>query len=141
MTLVELIEYARTDATEYAEIEFGFFPNFIEQRIQQQTKVAIKGARKVISIVSIRHIIKSHSDHKAEKYRTQLGVTDDDICKIPWIVANYDSVMKAEDRHGPSVIFIKLIDNVYYHVAMTYKGNKGAHKFAVKTMYKRNNLR
>ncbi len=135
LSISELIAYAKTDETELKKHEFGFFPNFVEQDINRKTGVRVTGVTKIITSDSIRHIIKGHGDDKSEKERGQKGITDSDIELIPKIVANFDSVVKGNDKRGQSVVFIKQINGIGYYVAMNVKNNLGDPKLEVRTMF------
>jgi phage-Barnase-EndoU-ColicinE5/D-RelE like nuclease3 len=133
----ELVAYAR-DATntENREEEFGFFPNFQAQQINQATQVRLNDAIKIITSDGLRHAMKEHGNHVEENKRGQKGLTDADLNEIPNIVANFDSVQKGNTKRGqPGVLFIKTINNVKYFVAMTLYRNRGDEKLQFSTMY------
>lgn len=133
--ITELIAHAKSERTEYKEHEFGFIPNWQSQQILQITQIRVHGVKKILTSDVIRHIFKEHGNNKDQGERGQMGITDADIEKIPNIVANFDSVEKANPKHGKSVLFIKEINGISYRVAMKLLGNQGDPKLEVRTMF------
>ena len=141
----ELVKFAKTDTTNfYQEINFGIIPNFQAQTIASQTGVIVKGAKRYLSTIGIRHAITGHSNHKLESERGQIGITDTDFENIPDILNNYQQFERGnKHRNGSleSVVFIKTIGHKEYHIAMSINKSKENLKLVFSTMFIKNKSR
>jgi hypothetical protein len=131
-----LFASAHQGLVENETLEFGCFPNFVAQKINMETGVNIKGAKRLITTSGISHAFKQHGNDQLEKQRGQKGLTVSDFELIPTIVANYDRVEKGHENRGcKGLLFIKHINGVDYYVAMKLRTNGGDSKLEFATMY------
>ena len=84
---------------------------------------------------AVRHAVKSHGSPK-EVLRGQLPITDDDLMRIPEIVASYEALTTEKNKRGQDVIiYTKTMDDgITFHVEEILLGR---HELAASTMYKR----
>lgn len=136
--IADLVALAKTnnDAA-YEDIIMGNVSNFQAQEINAKTGVKINGARKIMSTYGITHVLKGHGNNNEETARGQKGVTDKDFELVPNILSNPDSVSYGgkNSRGKESLIFIKNIDNLNYHVVMSVDVKKGQTDISLATMY------
>lgn len=137
--IAELVALSKDEnANDNESVEFGFFPNWQAQQINQLTQVKLNDAVKKITVYGIRHAIKVHGDDAEQKERIQIGVTDADFDLIPKIVNSFDKVEKGHEKRGnQGVLFVKSIGNIEYYVAMTLRNNKNNPVVEFRTMYKK----
>jgi hypothetical protein len=87
----------------------------VEHRIVQNTKdtgIDIEGYEHEISNYFIRHVLKSHGDHKKEAARGNLPIEDKDFEQIPAIIEHPDYAIFGAKRNGENrLIYIKIIEN------------------------------
>jgi hypothetical protein len=136
--ITKLIEYSREDTTNtYKDINFGQVPNYKAQEINLKTGIKINGAMKILSNQAIIHIFSNHGHDKKEGERGQKGVTDADCELIPSILSDYDDVFYGgkNSKGKESIVFVKVINNLKYHVAMAVSPSKDQINLFVNTMY------
>ena len=77
---------------------------------------------------AVRHAVKSHGSPK-EVLRGQIPITDDDLMRIPEIVASYEALTTEKNKRGQDVII--------YTTFYVEEIRLGRHELAASTMYKR----
>lgn len=84
---------------------------------------------------AVRHAVKSHGSPK-EVLRGQIPITDDDLMRIPEIVASYEALTTEKNKRGQDVIiYTKTMDDgITFNVEEILLGR---HELAASTMYKR----
>lgn len=84
---------------------------------------------------AVRHAVKSHGSPK-EVLRGQIPITDDDLMRIPEIVANYETLTSEKNKRGQDVIiYTKTLENgITFYVEEI---RLGRHELAASTLYKR----
>ncbi|MBP7558105.1 MAG: hypothetical protein KA821_17645 [Chitinophagaceae bacterium] len=65
--IAELFAAARQELVENETLKFSCFPNFAAQKINMETGVNIRGAKRVITTSGISHAIKQHGNDHLEK--------------------------------------------------------------------------
>lgn len=84
---------------------------------------------------AVRHTIKSHGSPK-EVLRGQIPITDEDLMRIPEIVASYEALSTEKNKRGQDVIIYTktMEDGVTFYVEEIRLGRR---ELAASTMYKR----
>lgn len=136
--IANLVDAARQGLLENGVLEFGFFPNFVAQKINMETGGRINGARRIITTSGITHALKQHGNDQLERQRGQKGLTVSDFELIPTIVANYDRIEKGHDNRGcKGLLFVKNINDIDYYVAMKLRDKACDPRLIFATMYAR----
>lgn len=84
---------------------------------------------------AVRHTIKCHGSPK-EVLRGQIPITDDDLLRIPEIVASYEALSTEKNKRGQDIIIYTktMEDDVTFYVEEIRLGRR---ELAASTMYKR----
>lgn len=106
-------------------------------KIKATTGVDVTSYRHAITDWDIRHIFKEHGNAKAEEDAGQIAITDEDIQRIPKVLASPYRIGRATDTRGgnKAVVYEKRFsDGVIYYVAEIAGGGK---LLRCKTMFKK----
>ncbi|KWT95106.1 hypothetical protein [Candidatus Magnetominusculus xianensis] len=87
-------------------------------RIKEQTGLNVAEYSRAIDNYSIRHILRRHGDAKKEEAKGQIGITKDDISRIPEIVNAADkiSLVDKTDVGRDGILYRKKINGFIYYV-------------------------
>lgn len=134
--VAELISVAKANGI-HEEINFGVIPNFKAQEVNAATGVFVRGATFFLNTSGIRHAFNGHGDHSIENARGQVGISDSDFELVPEILKDYDCVVKGnKGRKGQeSIVFIKAIGKLTYHVVMSKNESKNGFGLVFNTMF------
>jgi len=106
-------------------------------KIKAATGADVSNYRHAITDWDIRHIFKEHGNAKVEEAAGQIAITDEDIQRIPKVLAAPYRIGRATDTRGGSkaVVYEKRFsDGVIYYVAEIAGGGK---LLRCKTMFKK----
>lgn len=136
----ELVKYAQEENSDpMQEICIGSVPNFQGQQLAVHLRVNIGGARKMINIYGINHVIKKHGKEAVERRKSnEVSIAESDFDLLPNILSDPDSVIRGTDtnRGNPAFKFNKIIKGKPFVVVMTYfKGGRNGAKIEFDTMY------
>ena len=97
----------------------------------------ITGYAMVIENGTARHALRRHGDPATEAKRGQVAVTEEDLCRVPQLLGEFDAVEPADPtKQGtPQVRFRKRIGGIGYEVFAEVRHS--ARQVAFKTMMKR----
>ena len=56
----------------------------------------VSGVQLVVEIGTLRHTLRRHGDHATENQRGQVAVTERDVWRLPQLLAEFDSVTRAD---------------------------------------------
>jgi hypothetical protein len=135
----ELFDYATSlePNKPYKEIDFGIIYNYKAQEINQKTGIRLNLAKKKLSSFGIVHALGSHGNDAKETARGQKGITRADFEFIPGILSDFDEVTYGgkNSKGKDSIVFIKKIRGLIYHVVMATSGEGKDANLYFNTMY------
>ncbi|OUO94740.1 hypothetical protein [Cloacibacillus sp. An23] len=108
-----VIDVAFSDKTKHRLEIISGVQQWLSDTVLQSRGLDIAGYRHCIDTSSVRHIFKQHGDEKSERSRGQIPVTENDLLKIPEVIASPDFiVLGTKNRIGnEGIIYVKNMPN------------------------------
>ena len=107
----------------------------VAELIKDATGLDVEGYDHTIDSFAIRHINSQHGDSKTEENRGQVAVTEEDIKRIPEIIANPDNIERGVTNQGKdAIVYSKRFNGTICYVEEVRAGRRN---LAAETMYKK----
>lgn len=121
-----LVEKSKEKGTFKDSIKLGKVPNWLA-RLGAENGLDIYGYDHAIDISAIKHIVKKHSNQKAEESRGQIAITTNDLMNIAEIVSTPDYIVfgTKTNQKLDAVVYVKQMPNgTTYYLEEVRKGRK-----------------
>jgi len=131
----KLCDLATSSKTENKVINYADVTVNEAKRIKEATGLDVEGYKHSVDCHSIRHIIKEHGNAKKEVSRGQLVVSENDIKRMPEIVAHFDKIeMRSKVRGRERIRYTKRVNGHIFYVEELRSDDK---QLAAVTMWKK----
>lgn len=114
----------------------GLVPTDKASQIKSLTDAEVSGYDYVFDVDAIKHVIRKHTNERAEAGSGQRAVAAEDFAQLPLILSRPDAVTRSSDTGlgEPAVVFEKVINGEKFVAVMTVRGQRRK-QLGLKTMY------
>ncbi len=118
-----------------AKMDLWEVDNREAQELKEKTGLNLQGYVHKLENYGLRHLWNRHSNEKG-KIKDAVSITEDDLLKIPHILANYDDVSLSPNKNGAGnevLIYSKKYNDIIYYLEEIRSGKK---ELVPQTLYK-----